>query len=56
MLELINGIAAKGRIAGLDIVEFGCDHDPSSGLGATVCARLAVTAISAMIRSGQFHA
>jgi agmatinase len=55
MLELINGIAAKGRIAGLDIVEFGCEHDPSSGLGATVCARLAVTAISAMIRSGQFR-
>ena len=56
MLELINGIAAKGRIAALDIVEFGCEHDPSSGLGATVCARLAVTAISSMIRSGQFRA
>ena len=55
MLDLIDGIARKGRIAGLDIVEFGCEHDPSSGLGATVCARLAVTAISAMIRSGQFR-
>jgi agmatinase len=56
LMELINGIAGKGRIAGFDIVEFGCDFDLPSGLGATVCARLAVTAIGVMIRSGQFDA
>ncbi len=55
MLDLLIRIASKGRIAGLDIVEFGCDFDPPSGLGATVCARLAVTTISSMIRSGQFR-
>ncbi len=53
VLDLIGGIAAKGRIAGLDIVEFGCAFDPPSGIGATVCARLALTAISAMVGSGQ---
>ncbi len=55
MLELIRGVAGKGRIAGLDIVEFGCDFDPPSGLDATVCARLALTAISSMIRESQFR-
>jgi agmatinase len=55
VLDLIGGIAAKGRIAGLDIVEFGCDYDPPSGLGATVCSRLVLTAIGAMIRSGQLR-
>ncbi|MBT6510802.1 MAG: agmatinase, partial [Rhodospirillaceae bacterium] len=54
MLDLIAGITAKGRIAGLDIVEFGCEHDPSSGLSATVCARMVMTAISSMISAGQF--
>jgi len=53
VLDLIRGIAAKGRIAGLDIVEFGAAHDPASGIGATVCARMALTAIGAMVRSGQ---
>jgi len=56
VLDLIEGIARKGRIAGLDIVEFGCEHDPSSGLGATVCSRMVLTAIGAMIRSGQLGA
>ena len=51
--DLIRGVAQKGRIAGLDIVEFGPDHDLSSGVGATVCARLVLTAIGAMIQSGQ---
>jgi agmatinase len=53
VVDLIRGVAAKGRIAGLDIVEFGPAHDPSSGIGATVCARLVLTAIAAMIESGQ---
>ncbi len=53
VIDLIRGVAAKGRIAGLDIVEFGPDHDLSSGLGATVCARMVLTTISAMIQSGQ---
>ncbi len=53
LLDLIEGIAARGRIAGLDIVEFGSAYDPPSGLGATVCTRLVLTAIGAMIRSGQ---
>jgi agmatinase len=56
LLDLIEGVAQRGRIAGLDIVEFGCEHDPSSGLGATVCTRLVLTAIGAMIRSGQLGA
>ena len=55
VLDLIGGIAARGRIAGLDIVEFGCDYDPPSGLGATVCSRMVLTAIGAMIRSGQLR-
>ncbi len=51
--DLIRGIAQKGRIAGLDIVEFGPSHDLPSGIGATVCARLVLTAIGAMVESGQ---
>jgi agmatinase len=53
VVDLIRGVAAKGRIAGFDIVEFGPAHDPSSGIGATVCARLILTAIAAMIDEGQ---
>ena len=53
VVDLIRGVADKGRIAGLDIVEFGPAHDSSSGIGATVCARLVLTAIAAMIGSGQ---
>lgn len=53
VLALIRGIAARGRIAGLDIVEFGPAHDPASGIGATVCARMVLTAIAGMVRSGQ---
>ena len=53
VVDLIRGAAQKGRIAGLDIVEFGPEHDLSSGIGATVCARMVLTAIAAMIQSGQ---
>jgi agmatinase len=53
VVALIRGVAAKGRIAGFDIVEVGPAHDPSSGIGATVCARLILTAIAAMIDEGQ---
>ncbi|MBM3583210.1 MAG: agmatinase [Alphaproteobacteria bacterium] len=53
VVDLIRGVAAKGRIAGLDIVEFGSAYDLPNGIGATTCARLVLTAIGAMIQSGQ---
>ena len=53
--DLLRGVARKGRIAGLDIVEFGCDYDLPSGLAATTCTRLVLTAIAAMIDNGQLR-
>jgi len=51
--ELVRGVAARGRIAGLDVVEFGPAYDLASGISALICARFVFTAIGAMIRSGQ---
>jgi len=52
-VALLCGLAAKGRVVGMDMVEFVADHD-LHGLGARVAGRLILNLIHAMIRAGQF--
>ena len=50
--ELFRGLAEKGRIVGMDMVEFVPEHD-LHGLGARTAGRLVLHLINAMTRSGQ---
>jgi agmatinase len=50
--DLVHGIAARGRIAGLDVVEIMPSLD-LNGITGLVATRLIVNAIGAMARSGQ---
>ncbi|MBL8705157.1 MAG: arginase family protein [Rhodospirillales bacterium] len=49
MLDVIHGVAARGRIVGVDFVEFVPERDPT-GAGAQAIARLASNAITAVAR------
>ena len=51
--ELLSGLAAQGRIAGMDLAEMVPAHDVH-GLGARVIGRLILCLIGAMLRNGQF--
>jgi agmatinase len=53
VLDLLHGLARKGRIAGCDIVELAPSRDPL-GISALVAGRLVINLMGAMIRSGQF--
>ena len=50
---LLRGLAARGRVAGMDMVEFVPDND-LHGLGGHTLGRLVLNLINAMIRAGQF--
>ena len=54
-LELLCGLAGKGRIAGIDIVEFVPAHD-LNGLGGHTVARLIANLLQAMVDRDQFDA
>jgi agmatinase len=49
MLDVIHGVATRGRIVGVDFVEFVPERDPT-GSGAQAIARLASNAITAVAR------
>jgi len=51
--DLLRGLAARGCVVGLDIVELVPDHD-LHGLGGHAVGRLVLNLINAMTRSGQF--
>ncbi|MBM4045915.1 MAG: arginase [Planctomycetes bacterium] len=51
--DLLRGLAAQGRIAGMDLTEMVPAHD-LHGLGGHTAGRLILTLIGAMARSGQF--
>lgn len=53
-VALLRGLAAKGRIVGMDWVEFVPDHDLHA-LGAHTTGRLILNTINAMVRAGQFE-
>ena len=50
---LLRGLAARGRVVGMDLVEFVPEHD-LHGLGGHTAGRLILNLINAMIRAGQF--
>jgi agmatinase len=50
---LLWGLANRGRVAGMDLVEFVPDHD-LHGLGGHAAGRLVLNLIAAMVRAGQF--
>ena len=52
-VDLLCGLAARGRIAGMDWVEFVPGHD-LNGLGGHAAGRLVLSLIGAMVRAGQF--
>ena len=52
-VTLLRGLAAKGRVVGMDMVEFIPDHD-LHGLAGHTMGRLVLNLIHAMIRAGQF--
>lgn len=52
--DLLRGLPKKGRVVGMDMVEFVPQHD-LHGLGAHTAGRLILNLIHAMIRSGQFE-
>ncbi|MDE3256306.1 MAG: agmatinase [Gemmatimonadota bacterium] len=51
--DLLRGLPQKGRVVGMDLVEFVPQHD-LHGLGGHTAGRLILNLINAMIRSGQF--
>lgn len=51
--DLLRGLAERGRVVGVNIVEMVPDHD-LHGLGGHSAGRLLVNLIGAMIRAGQF--
>ncbi len=51
--DLLCGLASKGRVVGMDMVEFVPAHD-LHGLGARTAGRLILNLIAAMVRTGQF--
>jgi agmatinase len=53
VLDLLHGVARKGRIAGCDIVELAPSRDPG-GISALTAGRLVINLIGAMVRAGQF--
>ncbi|MDP6775627.1 MAG: agmatinase [Candidatus Latescibacteria bacterium] len=50
---LLRGLATKGTVVGMDLVEFVPEHD-LNGLGGHTAGRLVLNLINAMVRSGQF--
>ncbi len=52
-VDLLRGLAAKGRVVGMDLVEFTPEHD-LFGLGARTAGRLILNLINAMVRAEQF--
>ena len=52
-VDLLAGLATRGRIVGMDVVEFVADHDLNGLAGRTV-GRLVLAAVNAMVRAGQF--
>jgi len=52
-VDLLTGLAKKGRVAGMDMVEFVPSHD-QHGLGARTAGRLVLNLINAMAKAGQF--
>ena len=53
MVDLLRELPAKGRVVGMDLVEFVPDHD-LNGLGAHTAGRLILNLINAMVRARQF--
>jgi len=53
-VDLLCGLAGKGRIVGMDFVEFVPDHDVN-GLGGHTTCRLITNVLHAMVESGQFE-
>lgn len=51
--DLLCGLARKGRVVGMDMVEFVPAHD-LHGLGGRTAGRLILNLIAAMVRAGQF--
>ena len=51
--DLLRGLAGKGRIAGLDIVEIVPSLDLNN-ITSLVAVRLIMTTLGAAVRSGQF--
>jgi agmatinase len=51
--DLLRGLAQRGRVVGVDLVEMVPEHD-LHGLGGHSAGRLIINLIGAMIRSGQF--
>lgn len=52
-IDLLCGLSAKGRIAGMDLVEFVPEHDLHGLGGYTVC-RIITNLLHAMVDNGQF--
>ena len=52
--DLLRGLPKKGRVVGMDMVEFVPQHD-LHGLGGHTAGRLILNLIHAMIHSGQFE-
>ena len=52
-VDLLRGLAAKGRVVGMDLVEFVPEHD-LHGLGGHTAGRLILNLINAMVCAGQF--
>ena len=53
-VALLRGLATRGRVVGMDLVEFVPDHD-LHGLGGHTAGRLILNLIHAMVRAGQFE-
>lgn len=53
-VDLLSGLANKGRVVGMDVAEFVPDHDLHA-LGAHTIGRLIVNLIDAMVLAGQFE-
>ena len=52
-IGLLRGLAAKGRVVGMDMVELVPDHD-LHGLAGHTAGRLVLNLVNAMVRAGQF--
>ena len=53
-VDLLRGLATRGRVVGMDLAEMVPDHD-LHGLGGRTAGRLVMNLIAAMARAGQFE-
>ena len=53
-VDLVCGLARRGRVVGMDLVEMVPDHD-LHGLGARTAGRLIINLVAAMAEAGQFR-